>query len=54
MTVKSWKEELDEKYQEILEDATYTDADLDGANEAICEAILKLSGIKQARQKEGK
>lgn len=45
VSVKSWKEELDEKYAQILEDATYSIDDLDKANEAICEAINKLDKI---------
>ena len=43
--VRSWKEELDEKYARVLEDASYSTDDLDTANEAILEEICKIDKI---------
>ena len=43
--VKSWKEELDEKYARILTDAKFSTDDLDKANEAIIEAIARIDDI---------
>lgn len=45
--IKSWKEQLDEEYAKVVEDASYSTEDLDKANEAICEALAKIQAMKK-------
>lgn len=49
-TIRSWLQELVDKYNDIL--ALNPVEDLDEANEVICKAIQKLDEINRSRNRE--